>query len=149
MTNVWEEIDWDEYFLGMAEYASRKSKDPSTKVGAVIVRPDKTVCSVGFNGFHRKMRDDPALYADRETKLKRTIHGEVNAMLFSREPLDGYTLYTWPFEPCSNCTLQVIQSGIVRVVTKEPTSEQYTRWKASFIEARAMFAEAGVELVYL
>lgn len=149
MSDIWEEIDWDEYFLGMAEYASKKSKDPSTKVGAVIVRPDKTVCSVGFNGFPRKMRDDPALYANRETKLKRTIHGEVNAMNFSREPLDGYTLYTWPFEPCSNCTLQVIQRGIIRVVTKEPTPEQYKRWEASFIEARAMFVEAGVELVYV
>lgn len=146
--DVFEEIDWDEYFLGMAEYASRKSKDPSTKVGAVIVRPDKSVCSIAFNGFPRKLKDDPALYYDRDAKLRRIIHAEINAILFSREPIDGYTLFS-SFEPCVHCTPIIIQSGIKRVVTRPMTPEQYERWEASSIQARLMFKEAGVQLEYL
>jgi dCMP deaminase len=85
---------WDEFYLGMAKYIASKSKDPSTKTGAVIVRPDKSLCSIGFNGFPKKMPDDPALYANRDEKYSRIVHCEMNALLFSREQLTGYTLYT-------------------------------------------------------
>lgn len=148
MDDIFEEIDWDEYFLGMAEYAARKSKDPSTKVGAVIVRPDKSICSVAFNGFPRKLKDDPALYANRDTKLKRIVHAERNAIYFARERLDGYTLYS-SFEPCVFCTPDIIQSGITRIVTRVMTTEQSQRWEASSIEARLMLREAGIQLDYL
>ena len=42
---------WETRFLEMARLVSGWSKDPSTKVGAVIVRPDKTIASVGYNGI--------------------------------------------------------------------------------------------------
>jgi len=140
--------DWDKYFLGIAEAASKKSRDPSTKVGAVIVRPNKSICSTGFNGFPRKMRDDPELYADRETKYKRIIHGEMNALIFAGEDITGYTLYTWPFPPCDRCALHMAQAGIKRVVAPKPTEEQLSRWKTSFEDAQSYFDEAGV-ILYL
>src|SRR5271167_774541 len=83
MTNDWrligaeienKQAKWDIYYLNMARYIATKSKDPSTKTGAVIVRPDHSVCSTGFNGFPRGMKDDAALYADREKKYSRTVH---------------------------------------------------------------------------
>lgn len=107
---------WDERFLEMASLVASWSKDPSTKVGAVIVRPDSTVCSVGFNGFPRHVDDSPELYEDRSVKYKQVKHAEENAILFTNERLDGYTLYVSPLLPCSLCAGDIIQKGIKRVV---------------------------------
>ena len=48
---------WDRRFLALAEHVADWSKDPSTKTGAVIVRPDRTIASMGYNGFPRGMAD--------------------------------------------------------------------------------------------
>ena len=107
---------WDARFLEMAKVVASWSKDPSTKVGAVIVRPDKTVCSVGFNGFPRFVDDSPGQYADRNIKYPQVKHAEENAILFAREHLAGYTLYVYPLRTCCPCSGDVIQAGIKRVV---------------------------------
>lgn len=135
---------WDRFYLGMAHYMSRASKDPSTKVGAVIVRPDMTVASVGFNGFAKAMADTPELYANREEKYARIIHGEMNAILNAHGPVAGCTLYTTPFAPCERCAVMVIQSGITRVVAPALPEHLKERWEASLLRAQAFFAEAGV-----
>src|SRR5271156_7103341 len=120
MTNDWrligaeienKQAKWDIYYLNMARYVSTKSKDPSTKTGAVIVRPDNSLCATGFNGFPRGMNDDPALYADRDKKYSRTVHCEMNAQIFARQDLTGCSLYTWPFASCDRCAVQMIQCG--------------------------------------
>jgi dCMP deaminase len=98
---------------------------------------------MGYNGFPRRMCDDSALYSDRETKYSRVIHAEVNAILTAREPLNGYTLYTWPLSTCDRCSVLVIQSGITRVVSLfnlEP------RWDEALKKAASYYKEAGVEL---
>lgn len=138
--------NWDERFLDMAELVASWSKDPSTKCGAVIVRPDKTVISVGFNGFPKGTRDYNDLYADRETKLSRIIHAEINAILFSKESLEGCTLYTWPIGTCDRCATSVVQSGIKRVVA--PTG-QPDRWKTSLRKAGMMYSEVGVTVDWI
>ena len=143
------EDKWDRHFLGLAHYNSRMSKDPSTKVGAVITRPDQTVVSLGFNGFARNMRDDPELYADREQKYARIVHGEMNAIFSAKQSVDGCTLYTTPFAPCERCAVQVIQAGIVRVVTVEPTPELKERWGDALDRAAGYFEEAGVKLKFM
>jgi dCMP deaminase len=101
---------WDLRFLKAAEEVATWSKDPSTKVGCVIVDPElQRRTGEGFNGFPRFMSDDPALYEDRETKYSRTLHAELNAVLFSKKT-EGCTAYvTHP--PCSSCALVLIQSG--------------------------------------
>jgi dCMP deaminase len=81
---------WDAYFIGIAREVSTASKDPSTKVGAVIVRPDWTVAAMGYNGFPRGIADTPERLNDRETKYALVTHAEVNAILTAREPLHGY-----------------------------------------------------------
>lgn len=135
---------WDAYFMGEAKHVSLASRDPSTKCGAVVVRPDKTVASQGFNGFPKGMDDSPHLYGDRDRKIKRVLHAEENALLFRREPVNGYTLFVWPFIPCAHCSLQVIQSGIVRVVAP-PLSTHPERWRADMQESLDNFAEVGIE----
>ncbi len=140
---------WDEFYLGMAKYIASRSKDPSTKTGAVIVRSDRSVCSVGFNGFPQKMPDLPELYSNRDEKYSRIIHCEVNAADFAREALHGYTLYTWPFMSCDRCFVQMVQRGIVRFVAPQATPEQLTRWGDAFVRVRTYAQEMGVELVEL
>jgi len=141
---------WDQWYLGLAKYVSTKSKDPSTKTGAVIVRPDKSLCSVGFNGFPQKMPDLPELYANREEKYSRIIHCEMNALLFSRDQtLEDYTLYTYPFMSCDRCFEHMVQKGIIRFVYPKATPDQLTRWGDTFERVLRYAEETGVEMVEL
>ena len=136
---------WDNFFLGMARYVASASKDPSTQVGTVIVRPDRTVVSVGYNGFPRGTDDYHQLLNDRATKLKRTVHAEVNAILTSRERLDDCTLYLTPLHPCATCAGIIVQSGIKRVVANM-AKDPHPDWAEDFRAATRMFKEAGVEV---
>lgn len=133
-------ISWDEYFFRLCDVNASKSKDPSTKVGAVIVRPDRTIASMGWNGFPRGVADT---YEDREHKLMRTVHAELNAILSAREPLHGYTIYVSPLFPCSNCAAAIIQAGITCVIARmgQPRDE----WAKSFEAARDMFRQAYID----
>lgn len=133
---------WDERFLALASHISTWSKDPSTKVGAVIVRPDRTIASSGYNGFPRGVDD---IYLDRDHKLLRTVHAELNAILTAKEPLTGCTLYVSPLFPCSNCAAAIIQSGITKIIARmqgRPRPE----WAASFEAAQDMFSQAHIEV---
>lgn len=71
---------WDDYFIGLARKVSERSKDRSTKVGAVIVGPDKEIRSTGYNGFARGVDDEPEERQERGVKLLITPHAEVNAV---------------------------------------------------------------------
>jgi len=135
--------------LGLAKQISTWSKDPSTQTGAVIVRPDRTIASVGFNGFPRGIADTDELLNNREEKYKRVIHCELNAILSARERLDGYTLYNYPGQSCSRCAVHVIQAGIKRVVARSADDDFNVRWREERLLAEDLFLEAGVELTYL
>jgi dCMP deaminase len=140
-------VKWDLRFLNLAITVSLWSKDPSTKVGAVIVRPDNTVASLGYNGFPRKMSDNNEQLNNREEKYSRIIHGEINALLSSRENVTGFSLYTIPFMPCDRCCVIMAQAGIVRFIAPTPTQEQLSRWGTSFDKTRNYAAQMGLELV--
>ena len=68
----------------MAQYVSTASKDPSTKCGGVIVRPDKSIVSVGFNGFPKVGEDRPEWLDAREEKYKRMVHSDLKAICDTR-----------------------------------------------------------------
>lgn len=133
--------DWDTRFLDLAFSVAAWSKDPSTRVGAVIARPDRTIASLGFNGFPRRTDDAEHLYQDRDEKLRRTVHAELNAILSSHEPVRGHTIYT-TFHPCSGCAAAIIQAGIKRVVCAFHGIPD--RWMADFASSRAMLEEAEI-----
>ena len=133
---------WDFRFLDMSELISGWSKDPSTKVGSVIVDENNRIISVGYNGFPKNVSDDKR--RDDREKYKIIVHAEVNAILFAKNPLDSTILYTYPFMPCSRCAGLVIQSGIKRVVSYKNTNP---RWEKDFNISRQMFQEAGVEVL--
>lgn len=126
-----------------AALAARRSRDPSTKVGAAIYRPDNTLASKGYNGFPRGVRDLDERYADRQKKYLFVVHAEMNALLTAREPLHGYILVSTAF-PCASCAGAIIQAGIKQVYAPMPSADILQRWGESFEVAKTMFREAGV-----
>lgn len=134
---------WNDRFIAVADLVASWSKDESTKVGAVIVRPDRTICSTGYNGFARSVSDAAELYADREVKLSRIIHAELNAILTAPEPVTGYRMYiTRP--PCAHCAAAIIQAGIGYVIFRNGDAAFSERWAESIRASLQMFSEGYV-----
>ena len=140
-------ITWDEYFMGIALLSAKRSKDPSTPVGACIVDSrTNRILSVGYNGLPTGCSDDDYPW-DRtgeplNTKYPYVVHAEMNAILNNRiASLEGARLYTTLF-PCNECTKAMIQAGIKEVIylsNKYPDSDQV---KAS----QKMLQQTGVKL---
>ena len=136
---------WDKRFLELAHHISGWSKDPSTKVGCVVVGEDREIRSTGFNGFPRGIADDTERLADREQKYPLICHAEENAIMHAARiglSLKGCTAYvTWP--PCTRCARSLIQAGVIEVVYPEE-SEVPERWMADFDMSTQMMGEAGL-----
>lgn len=137
------QLKWDMRWLEMAEFVSGWSKDPSTKVGAVIA-DGKNLVSIGYNGFPENINDDFRLEI-REIKYKIIRHAEDNAIKHkNRKDLSGCTIYTFPFMPCSRCTGGIIDEGISRVVSYKSS---VSRWEEDFEFSRSLFQEVNIELI--
>ena len=111
-------INWDEYFMGVAMLAARRSKDPNTQVGACIVSTDNIIISTGYNGMPKGCSDDefPWEREGLETKYPYVVHAELNAILNANgRDLRGSRLYVALF-PCNECAKAIIQSGVKEVV---------------------------------
>jgi dCMP deaminase len=138
---------WDRRFIELAEFIAQWSKDPSTQVGAVIVRPDKTIASVGYNGFPRGTDDSEHLYEDKEMKYARVVHAEINAIISAQNAdFKGCTVYVSPLYPCPQCTAALIQAGITRVVARLSNRPD---WMSRFKTSKQLMKEAGVEFVVM
>jgi dCMP deaminase len=137
---------WNAWFIGLAKYVATASKDPSTKVGAVIIDEERRIVSCGYNGLPRGVEDNFDRLTNRDVKYKMIVHAERNALLFARGPVKNCTLYTYPMMPCGPCASMVIQAGIKKVVA--PLSDN-PRWQEDMKLSMEMFAEAGVEVVLL
>jgi len=140
---------WDERFMQLARHVAMWSKDPSTKVGAVIVDEKRRVVSLGYNGFPRGVDDSPERYADRPTKYAHVVHAELNAILNAPRGVEGCTLYV-TLEPCTTCAKAIIQSGVRRVVLPDRTGESNTevlkRWGDDQKTAYNMMDEALLDV---
>lgn len=130
---------WDQDYMALAEWwAARRSKDPRTQVGAVVVGPNKTILGIGYNGFPRGVSDIEERYADRSVKHMLVVHAEANAILTSGIIPTGSNIYTTSF-PCVECAKLIVQVGLERVVYGEPYGEEdNVNW------VMTMFREAGV-----
>ena len=139
---------WDHRFLELAQYVSSWSRDPSTKVGAIIVDQNNIIKGVGFNGFPRGVADSPDRYDDRDTKLQMIVHAEVNAILNANGPVRGCKLYIWPTlmlpTVCSDCAKVVIQAGIKEIYYWH-NENCAPRWQEKALIVEQMFDEAGIK----
>lgn len=138
-------ISWDEYFMGIALLSAERSKDPSSKVGAAIVR-DKRVLSLGYNGMPRGCEDKDMPWgkgsADPlKNKYPYVVHAELNAILNANKDITGSTLYVTMF-PCNECAKAVIQSGIKEVIYLENKHDGEDSVKAS----RFLLEKAGIKV---
>ncbi len=139
-------MDWDNRYLQLAQLVSTWSRDPSTQTGAVITNEKHHVVSLGFNGFPQNIADDDRLQ-QRTVKYEMIVHAEVNALIFAGQSLEGCTLYTHPFLPCSRCASIMIQAGIKRVVAPIIPPILKDRWGENLELSKSLFAEADVEVI--
>ena len=136
-------LSWDEYFMGVALLASKRSKDPSTQVGACIVDDRNKILSVGYNGMPHCCSDDEFPWDKAEglnSKYLYVCHAELNAILNCHNgSVAGATVYSTLF-PCNECAKAIIQSGIKRVIYY---SDKYADTEGTRASKR-MFDAAGV-----
>jgi len=136
--------DWHKRFLDLCEHVATWSKDPSTKLGSVIVDNKKRIVSVGYNGFPRGVNDRYDRYDDRPTKYLFVAHAERNALDNAPMMVDNCTMYV-TLLPCNECAKSIIQKGITTVVTYPPEREDVFNWNITL----RMFDEAGVDVIYI
>jgi dCMP deaminase len=149
-----EDVTFDEYFLGMVEPLSRKSKDKSTKVGCVIVGPDNDIRTTGYNSFPRGIKDDVPERQERPLKYFYIEHAERNSIYnkarIGGAGLKGCRIYM-DFLPCTDCARALINVGIIEIIIAGDTYETKkkaweTRWKEQMAHAKIMLREAGVKV---
>ena len=140
-------ISWDEYFMGVAMLAARRSKDPSTQVGACIVSQDNIIISTGYNSMPKDCSDDefPWDRTGEETKYPYVVHAELNAILNANgRDLRGSRIYVALF-PCNECAKAIIQSGVKEVLY---LSDKYGS-TPSTLASKRMLTAAGVKFTQL
>jgi dCMP deaminase len=137
-------ISWDEYFMGIALLSAKRSKDPSTQVGACIVNRYNKIVGIGYNGFPIGCDDDLLPWDktsenENDTKYPYVVHAEANAILNSTKDLHGSRIYVALF-PCNECTKLIIQSGVVEIIYLSDKYRDTDSVKAS----KRMLEMAGV-----
>ena len=145
---------WHKRFMEVAELVKTWSKDPSTKVGAVVVGPDREIRSTGYNGLVRGVDDNKPERLERPTKYDCFEHAERNAVYNAcliGASLKGCVIYVTSM-PCPDCARAIIQSGIKMVVTHKVTIDENSpanTWRDKLIYSEEMFKEAGIDCLYL
>lgn len=140
---------WDDYFIRLCDVVRSKSKDPSSKIGAVIVNSDHAVVSTGYNDFPRGIANDLKKW-ERPIKYKYVEHAERNAIYNAARmgaSTKGCVLYLVgfgpPSAPCTDCTRAAIQAGIVEVKGFSYKSLP-DHWADDLSLSLEMMQEAGV-----
>lgn len=137
----------DQRFLRSAlAIAEIWSKDPSTKVGAMAVGVTPNLVAFGYNGFPPGVADDPDSLLDRGTKLRLTLHAEVNALANATFPV--HTIYVTHC-PCENCALHILAARTVRRVVYLKNPQFELRWGQSNTGAKDLLIGADIEVVAL
>jgi dCMP deaminase len=109
---------WEQYAMMLAEVASSRSEDPFLKVGCCLLREDKSVLGLGFNGLPSGFNMD---LSDRDLRRPYMIHAELNALRYAR-PEEVYLLAVTHC-PCPDCVRQIAAYRIKRVIFKTATDK--------------------------
>jgi len=113
---------WDEYAITLARAAATRSEDPYVKVGAVTLRKDRSVASLGYNGAPSGVELD---WSDRDERRKRVLHAEANALRYIRPgELEGGLLAT-TMVPCLECLKAARAQGVTEIVFAEDITDNY------------------------
>jgi dCMP deaminase len=146
----WKDVNkWYKRYLHLAKEVSLWSKDPNTKVGAIVVGTKGQILSQGYNGFPRGIKDTTKRLNDRDIKLSLVVHAEMNAIYnasYSGVSLAGATMFIHGLPACSECAKGIIQVGISKVIVSKQCIEARPHWNESWKQSIAMFEEAGVKM---
>lgn len=104
-------------YFSLAKEQAKKSKDPNTKVGAIIVKDNKVI-GKGFNSMPNDSKifpwsNDLNLPVE-ETKYPYVVHAEMNAVINANNSIENCQIFTTLF-PCSNCAKFLVQAKIKEV----------------------------------
>ena len=140
---------WDELFMRKVYEIASKSKDPRSKIGAVLVKDNHAILE-GYNGFPKGVTDSKERYNDKETKYKYVVHAEANSVLIAAKfgiATDGCILYTQGI-PCENCTKCIIQGGIKEIVIHQQWPNLYSSkmWTESIEISKIMLSESNISV---
>jgi dCMP deaminase len=145
-------IQWDKYFLSIAETVKLKSKDQSTQIGAVIVGEDNEVLSTGYNSFPRGLDDNLQERQERPEKYFWMVHAELNAILNAARvgtSLKDSIIYITSGVPCVDCARAIVNAGIKTVYCKkECTTKNKDKWEESQLRSKQLLNECGVEVIF-
>lgn len=144
-------MNWDEYFINIAEQVKLKSKDNKTKIGVVIVGRDNEIVSTGYNSFPRGINDDVEERQERPEKYFWFEHAERNAIYNAARigvSTLGTTMYMTCGISCADCARAIINSGISKIVLREGKGATNIKWQESAERSMIMFKEAGVIITF-
>lgn len=107
-------MEWNDLFLAMAFILAQKSKDESTKCGAIIVDKHNRIVSGGFNGPSRGT-DDELVPQTRPEKYLHMLHAEINSIIFAKKDLEGAKCIVTN-KCCHPCLNSLIQAGVKQII---------------------------------
>ena len=143
---------WTQNYLDLAKSISQWSKDPSSKIGAVVVGDHGQLLAQGYNGFPRGVKDLSSRLNDREQKYSLTVHAEMNCIYNSSLngiSLNGGTMYVHGLPVCHVCSIGIIQVGIKKVIERYDPNKKIGVWAESSMLAKNLFRESGVQVISL
>lgn len=126
--------EWVDYFMNIARAVSARSKDPATKVGAILIDDNNHIIGTGYNGFPPGVQDTPERW-ERPAKYDLVVHAEANCLLHTTKSARNAKLYTTMY-PCQDCAKLIAAAGIKEVFY---SSDKYKNGTAELI-----FKEAGI-----
>jgi dCMP deaminase len=138
----------DKNFINIAHEISTASKCVSKQVGAVIVK-DGRILSTGYNGtpagYTNCCDHWDGKYTNEHHEWSKTyeIHAEMNAIIWAaREGISikGATIYV-TLEPCSDCSKNIIASGIKRIVYDKSYEHTNSSVVTNFIKENGVVIE--------
>ena len=144
-------MNWDEYFINIAEQVKLKSKDRKTQIGVVVVGKDNEIVSTGYNSFPRGINDNLNERQERPEKYFWFEHAERNAIYNAARigvSTLGTTMYMTCGMSCSDCARAIINSGVSKIVLRKGKGAKGNKWNESSVRSMKMFEEAGVIVEY-
>lgn len=141
--------DWNLRFMYLAKQVSTWSKDPSKKIGAVVVGSKRQILSTGYNGFPRGIEDTDERLNDRDLKYKYVVHAEMNAIYnatYTGTSLDGASMYVYGLPICHECAKGIIQVGIKEVFIDRKSLLDKPNWYDSYLKSKEMFDAVGITI---
>jgi dCMP deaminase len=140
-------MNWDEYFINIAEQVKLKSKDNNTKIGVVLVGENNEIVSTGYNSFPRGINDDVVERQEKPEKYFWFEHAERNCIYNAARigvSTLGTTMYMTCGISCADCARAIISAGVKKIVLRSGKGAMSPKWQESAERSNQMFKEAGI-----